>query len=259
MNEPDWENTTEEELWKYVAVNLRKKGIDTVLVGGSVVSIYSSGIFRSGDLDFVNINYQNQSAINNTLNELWFIKKGRHFIHPECKHIFVEFVSPPLSIGSDYNIKPRKILADGITIKILKAADCIKDRLASYIYFDARECLDQALLVALKQPFDLGKLRNGVIMKGKKRRKCLKTFCSYTRKTEHSECIVYSDLSWLIQNLKKQRMKREVHYVQTHGLYSKAELETFCPIWSSFHLFTTPLELRLNLYYSSMRNIIHLM
>jgi hypothetical protein len=30
----------------------------------------------------------------------------------------------------------------------------VKDRLASYIYFDARECLDQAVLVATKQKCD---------------------------------------------------------------------------------------------------------
>jgi hypothetical protein len=33
---------SEEELWHYVAVHLKKKGIDTVLVGGAVVSISRS-------------------------------------------------------------------------------------------------------------------------------------------------------------------------------------------------------------------------
>ncbi len=44
---------TEEQLWKYVATYLKTKGIDTILVGGAVVSIYSEGIYKSGDLDFV--------------------------------------------------------------------------------------------------------------------------------------------------------------------------------------------------------------
>ena len=30
---------TEEQLWKYVATHLKIKGIDTILVGGAVVSI----------------------------------------------------------------------------------------------------------------------------------------------------------------------------------------------------------------------------
>lgn len=49
----DFKTCTEEELWKFVATHLKKKGIDTVLVGGAVVSIYSDGAYKSGDLDFV--------------------------------------------------------------------------------------------------------------------------------------------------------------------------------------------------------------
>ncbi len=44
---------SEKELWEYVAVHLKKRGIDTILVGGAVVSIYSNGAYHSGDLDFV--------------------------------------------------------------------------------------------------------------------------------------------------------------------------------------------------------------
>jgi hypothetical protein len=49
----DFKNCTEEELWKYVAVHLKKRNIDTILVGGAVVSIYSEGAYESGDLGFV--------------------------------------------------------------------------------------------------------------------------------------------------------------------------------------------------------------
>ena len=49
----DFKTCSEEELWKYVASHLKSKGIDTVLVGGAVVSIYSDGIYKSGDLDFI--------------------------------------------------------------------------------------------------------------------------------------------------------------------------------------------------------------
>lgn len=50
--EINFASCTEEELWKYVASHLSKKGIDTVLVGGAVAAIYSNGLYRSGDLDF---------------------------------------------------------------------------------------------------------------------------------------------------------------------------------------------------------------
>ena len=155
MTEPNWDSVTEEEMWKYVGYFLKKNEIDTVLVGGAVVAIYSSGVYRSGDLDLVNMNNREETVVNKTLQELGFYKKGRHFEHPRCKHIFIEFVPPPLSIGSDYTIKPHEVFVEGIIIKILSPTDCIKDRFASYIYFDARECLDQAVLVATKQKFDL--------------------------------------------------------------------------------------------------------
>ena len=155
MIEPNWDSVTEEELWKYVGYFLKKNEIDTTLVGGAVVAIYSSGVYRSGDLDLVNMNNREETVINETLQELGFEKKWRHYEHKDCKHIFIEFVPPPLSIGSDYTIKPQEFFVEGITINILSPPDCIKDRLASYIYFDARECLDQAVLVATKQKFDL--------------------------------------------------------------------------------------------------------
>ena len=49
----DFKTCSEEELWKYIALNLSKNDVDVILVGGAVVSIYSEGAYRSGDLDFV--------------------------------------------------------------------------------------------------------------------------------------------------------------------------------------------------------------
>lgn len=51
----DLKTCSEKELWHYVAVHLKKNGIDTVLVGGSVVSVYTDGAYQSGDLDFVRL------------------------------------------------------------------------------------------------------------------------------------------------------------------------------------------------------------
>ncbi len=155
MKPPDWVTCTEEELWKYIAWYLAIHGIDTVLVGGAVASIYSKGIYRSGDLDLVNLTFPGTIDPSPVLKEIGFEKReSRHYIHPDCKHLFIEFVSPPLSIGEDYNIVPVRTEIEGLEIKILSPTDCIKDRLASYVYFKARECLDQAVLVANNQVFD---------------------------------------------------------------------------------------------------------
>lgn len=144
---------TEEELWKYVGSHLEKNGFKAVLVGGAVVSIYSEGAYRSGDLDFI-IQNLIKDKLPQVMKEIGFIKKeGRHYRHPDCKHLFVEFPSGPLGIGEEIDIKPKVIKEEGTTFLILTPTDSIKDRLASYIYFKSEEGLDQAVLVAKAQPF----------------------------------------------------------------------------------------------------------
>ncbi len=150
---------SENELWEYVAVHLKRKGIDTILVGGAVVAIYSKGAYQSGDLDFV----KGSIFITNlekSMNEIGFKKHGRHFVHPKCKHIFVEFPGgPPLGIGEDNTIVPDVVDVEGTFIKILSPTDSVKDRLASFIHFKASECLDQAVLMAKNQDVNLTSIK----------------------------------------------------------------------------------------------------
>jgi len=159
VKEPNWSKCTEEELWEYVAAHLAKHGIDTVLVGGAVVSIYTEGAYRSGDLDFVLLSYLNQ-RLPEVMAEIGFkVERGRHYKHPECSHLFVEFSSGPPAIGEDHQIKPDARKFAGQTIRIYSPTDCIRDRLASYIHFKARDCFDQAVLVAKKHPFNTRKIK----------------------------------------------------------------------------------------------------
>ncbi|MNS98032.1 hypothetical protein D3C72_1323840 [compost metagenome] len=158
MKEPNWKNCTEEEVWKYVGWHLAKNGIETILVGGAVAAIYSEGIYKSGDLDFVLRTYI-EGKLTELLASIGFQKSsGRHYIHPDCDK-FVEFVNGPAGIGHDTNIKPDTKVVEGQTLYIYSPTDCIRDRLASYIHFRARECLDQAVLVAQKFPFNQNKVK----------------------------------------------------------------------------------------------------
>jgi len=159
MRHPDWSSCTEEQLWKYIGFHLAKENIDCILVGGAVVAIYSNGAYRSGDLDFIAAR-NDLTRVKEVLEELGFKKvRGRHFEHPECNHLILEFPPGPISIGVDYRIEPRAVEVEGQIIKIFSPTDCIRDRLASYIHFKARECLEQAVLVGKSQPFDLAKIR----------------------------------------------------------------------------------------------------
>ncbi|MCB0411984.1 MAG: hypothetical protein KDD22_05625 [Bdellovibrionales bacterium] len=158
MKEPKWESATEEQVWKYVAWHLAKNDIKTLLVGGAVCAIYSEGAYKSGDLDFVSLSIFNEKRPE-VMKSIGF-KKGvsRHFIHPACK-LFVEFVTGPAGIGDDIQIKPDKKEIEGQMLYIYSPTDCIRDRLASYIHFKARECLDQAVLVAERFPFNKKKVQ----------------------------------------------------------------------------------------------------
>jgi hypothetical protein len=110
--------------------------VDVVLVGGAVVSIYTEGAYLSGDLDFV-LNDYTRETLNKVLKRLGFHQKNRHYIHPECKHLYLEFASFPVSIGDDTSIIPDEVDVDGVRIKIYSPTDSVRDRLASFIHFKA--------------------------------------------------------------------------------------------------------------------------
>lgn len=159
MKEPNWPECSEEDVWKYVGWHLANNGIETILVGGAVAAIYSAGIYKSGDLDFVLKTYA-EGKLTETLESIGFMRSsGRHYIHPKCDK-FVEFMHGPVGIGDDVDIKPDAKIVNGKTLYIFSPTDCIRDRLASYIHFKARECLDQAALVAKNFPFNRKKVKN---------------------------------------------------------------------------------------------------
>ncbi|EKR98771.1 hypothetical protein [Leptospira mayottensis] len=135
-------------------------------VGGAVVSIYSRGAYRSGDIDLVEPLLSKASEIKSVMEELGFYKRSRHYVHPKYNHLFIEFLSAPVSIGDDYKIIPDEKEIEGKILKIFSPTDCIKDRLSSYIHFNARECLDQALLVARNQRFELRKVKEWCLKEG---------------------------------------------------------------------------------------------
>jgi hypothetical protein len=166
MKEPNWKTCTEEELWKFVAFHLAANGIDSILVGGAVVAIYTKGAYRSGDLDII----IERSALENArkvMEQLGFnCVRSRHYEHPKCEHLIVEFPPGPVSIGDDYKILPSETKVEAKVIKLFSPTDCIRDRLASYIHFNARECFDQAVMVGQRQPFDLNKVREWCIQEG---------------------------------------------------------------------------------------------
>jgi hypothetical protein len=151
MIPPDWQTCTENELWRYVAWHLEGAGIRLVLVGGAVVAIYTEGLYRSGDLDLVPEDF-GRPRIPEVMSSLGFVsRKSRHYKHPDCGHLVVEFPQGPVSLGEEYPITPDEVQIDGRTIRLLSPTDCVKDRMAAFIHWGSRDCFDQAILVCQTQ------------------------------------------------------------------------------------------------------------
>lgn len=172
MSAPDFGSCTEGELWRFVAAHLARRDIETVLVGGAVVAVYSRGAYRSGDLDFLRVDMIAAGDVRAAMEEIGFeYREDGYFVHPECGHLFVQFVKGPLGIGGDGSIVPAREVFDGVELKILSPSDCVCDRLAAYVYDRARECLDQALLVAQAQALDWTRIERWCRAEGDEARK----------------------------------------------------------------------------------------
>ncbi len=158
MKEPDWAECDEKELWTYVGWHLAKRGIQSVLVGGAVVSIYTDGLYKSGDIDL--LTYEDSIAqLDQAMAEIGFKKKDMHYRNPKCMQFYIQSVSGPLGIGDDLQIKPQTITVEGQKLMLLTPTDCIRDRLSAFIYDQVRSLFDQAVLVAKHHPFEDKKIK----------------------------------------------------------------------------------------------------
>lgn len=152
--------TPAKELAAIVSSNLKKHGIEAVLTGGACVTIFSMNEYQSYDLDYVSyaIEY-NPKAINEAMNELGYkLSSKGHYENPRSQYI-VEFIPPPLSIGSEPVKKTVNLKTKNGTITLLSPTDCVKDRLAAYYHWDDPQSLEQALMVAGKQKIDLREIK----------------------------------------------------------------------------------------------------
>ncbi len=152
----NWTDITLEDLAGYLSKTLRKEGIDLILVGGACVTIYSKNRYQSQDLDF--ITYEDLSKVKKALLKLGFEQKDKYFRRDGCPWI-VEFVSPPVVIGQESILTFSHVKTKLGTIKLLRPVDSVKDRLASFYYWNDREGLQQSIDICLEtHDIDFGEL-----------------------------------------------------------------------------------------------------
>jgi hypothetical protein len=158
MKKIDFKNITLKQLAAIIYEKLKEHNIDSILVGGACVSIYSQNRYQSYDLDYVT--YEDMKKVEKALNELDFQKKVRYFKNKDCEY-YIEFVSPPVAIGNE-PIKSYEYLQTPFgTIKMLTATDSIKDRLAAFYHWNDKQSLDQALIIykATSQKIDMNEIK----------------------------------------------------------------------------------------------------
>ncbi len=153
----DWRNISIKDLAALVCRKLNDNNIDAVLVGGACVSIYTKNKYVSYDLDFVS--HTSLKEISRVLSDIGFRREStRHFTHKDCP-FYIEFVAPPLAIGSE-PVKLRKKITTRLgELVLLTPTDSVKDRLAAFYHWNDLQALEQAVLVAKAQKVSLREIR----------------------------------------------------------------------------------------------------
>ena len=130
----------------YISDYLTREGIDAVLTGGACVTIYTDNKYQSYDLDFVLLNYIKRNRLNKVLSKIGFYESGNNFKHEDTPY-FIDFLSPPLSVGEEPVREVISLKKGKMVLKLLSSTDCVKDR------------LEQAVLVTRNNEVDLKELK----------------------------------------------------------------------------------------------------
>lgn len=177
----DWSKITLEELAGFVSEGLRKRGIDAILVGGACVTIYSKNRYQSYDLDY--ITYEDMKKVKKALQEMSFTEKNKYFQHEECPW-FLEFVSPPIAVGSEPIREFNQVETSFGKIKLLRPVDSVKDRLAGFYHWNDKQSLEQAINICLEQNIDLSEVERWSLQESQLEK--FEFFMSRLRKSKNS-------------------------------------------------------------------------
>jgi len=154
LNVPS-ERMTREEVGALVCSALEGEGIEVVLSGGAVVSIYTDNAYESFDLDFIQTGLSRK--VEPTMKQLGFRKEARYWKHPDTR-FWVEFPPGPVQIGDDIvRVFSKRSTGFG-DLRLLTPTDCVMDRLAGYYHWNDPQSLDQAVAVARCHKVDLGRI-----------------------------------------------------------------------------------------------------
>lgn len=102
--------------------------IDPVIVGGSVVALYSQEQYKTVDLDMKS---ESVEAYTEILSKLGYIKRGKDFFHKELDS-YIEFPSGEMQDSWDH-MREYIIEETGLPIYVIGFEDLILDRVGSFV------------------------------------------------------------------------------------------------------------------------------
>ena len=139
----------------FVFDKLARQGVDSYLVGGEAVELYTAGQFATGDID---ITVSDKSKAERLLLQMDFKREGMIWLN-ENLGIAVQIVASYPTRTE----KARTIEVAGLKVKIEGVEDLIVDRLVSAKYWRSNPKLDMeqaaVLLGNFKQSLDLNYIR----------------------------------------------------------------------------------------------------
>ena len=138
--------TTLREQAFLVCTALDRAGTTCVLTGGSAATIYAPQEYQSQDLDFV-ITFAGGPGSERALLDLGFVRSGSTYTHP-ANPLTLDFPEGPLAVGSEPIDSWDTIREGEFLLHLLTPTDCVRDRLAGYLFWHDRQSLSAAVSVA---------------------------------------------------------------------------------------------------------------
>ncbi|MBX7131087.1 MAG: hypothetical protein K1X67_00260 [Fimbriimonadaceae bacterium] len=158
--------TTLRELAFIVCSALHRAGTTAILSGGGAATVYAPEAYQSRDLDFI-FEFWSTTDVPSAqpLLDLGFVLDGQSYAHPST-HLTVEFPTGPLAIGEELITTWDTLREGDRLLHILTATDCVRDRLAWFLFYRDFSALEQALAVASRHPVDLALIERWCIGSG---------------------------------------------------------------------------------------------
>lgn len=142
------------ELAAIVSEAFNANGIEAVLGGGSVATIYSDNQWESKDLDFIVARVERKRIVE-ILTGLGFHEESAGWFSHLDHTQYVNTSPWPIVIGEEQIDLWTTLTTVVGELQILTPTQCVKDRLTGFYHGHDRQSLDRAVAVSMRQDVDL--------------------------------------------------------------------------------------------------------